>query len=397
MSFFSELGLTNKNTQKDSLQQGSLFKKNKASYKSISKISNISIKEGVNSGDEGASSSSVADINNSVRVFNEQLQLYEVKMNEYQSKQQTYFQLLNQSTGMWEKLDATCSHNDQGGYYKSSTNVDIKDCLKTCDEDDECMGVSYSANPKKCFFMKKKCDGGIAETIGKPDDMQHYSGTISDLEKCSWRGLNNIRVRVGKNGKTIESEQLKEGCSIIPCSAGQIRHIDNHKTWNEAQGQLAHNCYIKDRAPWKDNGNPVWANFNKTTKNKMTEVDNIPQGVYEVPQEARELKSELSTLNSELIELTNQMTEQIAMIVQVDSSLKQHLETQKQEVTEASRNLQDDRLNLERNNERQMNIINGLYNDSELKETTVNYEYMAWILGSITIVGISMYQIKRFS
>ena len=135
----------------------------------------------------------------------------------------------------------------------------------------------------------------------------------------------------------------------------------------------------------------------KTTKNKMTEVDNVPQGVYEVPQEARALKSELSTLNSELIELTNQMTEQIAMIVQVDSTLKQHLETQKQEVTEASRNLQDDRLNLERNNEKQMNIINGLYNDSELKETSVNYEYMAWILGSLTIVGISMYQIKRFS
>ena len=96
------------------------------------------------------------------------------------------FQLLNQSTGMWEKLDATCSHNEQGGYYKSSTNVDVKDCLKTCDEDDECMGVSYSANPKKCFFMKKKCDGGVAETIGKPDDMQHYSGTMSDLEKCTW-------------------------------------------------------------------------------------------------------------------------------------------------------------------------------------------------------------------
>ena len=47
MSFFSELGLTNKNTQKDSLQQGSLFKKNKASYKSISKISNISIGDSI--------------------------------------------------------------------------------------------------------------------------------------------------------------------------------------------------------------------------------------------------------------------------------------------------------------------------------------------------------------
>ena len=397
MSFFSELGLTNRKTDNESLQQGSIFKDNKASYRSISKISNVSIKEGVDSGDNGESNGSIEDINNSVRVFNEQLRLYEVKMNEYERKQQDYSRLLNQSTDMWEKLDATCTHDSQGGYYSSSTGTDVKDCLETCDSNEECMGVSYSANPKKCFFFKKRCDGGISETLGKANDMQHYSGTISELEKCTWRKMRAISRNVGKNGNTIESEQLKEGCSIVPCSTNQIRHIDNHETWNQESGENAHNCYIEDRAPWKNNGNPVWANFNKTTKNKLLDDSDVVESVYEIPQDTRRLKDELNTLNSELIDLTNQMKEQITIIAELDVSISQHLETQKHEVNQVARNLQTDRMNLERNNDKEIITINGLYNDSELKETGVNYEYMAWILGSITVVGISIYQIKRFS
>ena len=225
MSFFSELGLTNKKTDNESLQQGSIFKDNKASYKSISKISNVSIKEGVDSGDNGESNGSIEDINNSVRVFNEQLRLYEVKMNEYERKQQEYSRLLN----------------------------------------------------------------------------------------------------------------------------------------------------------------------------KVIEDNDVEESDYEIPQDIRRLKDELNNLNSELIDLTNQMKEQITIIAELDVSLSQHLETQKHEVNQVARNLQTDRMNLERNNDKEINTINGLYNDSELKETGVNYEYMAWILGSITVVGISIYQIKRFS
>ena len=92
----------------------------------------------------------------------------------------------------------------------------------------------------------------------------------------------------------------------------------------------------------------------------------------------RELKDELSTLNAELIEITSQMNSQVNLMVEIDATLQSQVSQQQQEVTDVSAALDLDRTNLLNDNPPpNLDTVDGLYNDSELKNAWVNYEYMA--------------------
>ena len=445
------------------LEQGKLFHEGKNGFQQISKIVVPKIKEGNRaSGIDRGISSSNTEVNNSVEIFNRKVSEYNSVSKEYNNLFQEYVESLRSNhstkisdrTNAWEKRTESCTHVGQGGYYKSSTGKDLQECLQTCENDNECRGLSYSANPKKCFFFKSTCDAGNSGDVGKAQEMQHYSGTIDHLEKCSWQGLNNIRVRVGGN-KTIESEQLKENCSIMPCSDGAIRHIDNHKTWNEAQGQLAHNCYIKDRPPWKDNKNPVWANFNKTnqghycgpfpgddackssdksdgcfTVNDESECkiacsedpncqhisydknrkwclkcDNINDlkthgswNTYTVDTSKRsgELRTQLREKNNELNDIVYEMNQQIDIIINSDNSLGNTVRNQQKQLRNSVDQLERERDNLDDSvKSMDHDTMNGLYNDSILRKKSMHTNYLAWGFLSAAIIGISLYQIKK--
>ena len=289
MSFIPELGSlknffsqeSSNLAEKDSLTQGALFKEQKNSYKKISKISNVSTKEGVHHIDLDSQSNpaSSEDINQAVLVFNQKRQEYDVKIREYGLKHQEYTNLLKEQA-------------------QQSANAD-ENAVNT------------------------------------------NSGSAND---CSLPAIDWIANKVSLNG------------------------------WTRAAGEGAQNCNIP-------------SNYEQRYKDKVTQ--NLDSRI-------RELKDELSTLNGELIEITSQMNSQINLMVEIDSTLQSQVSQQQQEVTDVSASLSSDRTNLMNDKPSpSLDTVDGLYNDSELKSTWVNYEYMAWVLGSITIIGISMNQIRK--
>tara|TARA_Y100000992_G_C21212643_1_gene466272 strand:+ start:248 stop:1111 length:864 start_codon:yes stop_codon:yes gene_type:complete len=285
MSFIPELGSlknffsqeSSNLAEKDSLTQGALFKQQKNSYKKISKISNVSTKEGIHHIDLDSQSNpaSSEDINQAVLVFNQKRQEYDVKIKEYELKHQEYTNFLKEQAQLSERAEN-----------KNSGNAD--DC--------------------------------------RPHQIHWIAGKVS-----------------------------LEG-------------------WTRGAGERAQGCNIQ-------------SNDEQRYNNNLTQYSD---------SRLRELKDELSTLNAQLIEITSQMNSQINLMVEIDATLQSQVSQQQQEVTDVSAALDSDRTNLMNDKPSPtLDTVDGLYNDSELKSTWVNYEYMAWVLGSITIIGISLNQIRK--
>ena len=92
------------------------------------------------------------------------------------------------------------------------------------------------------------------------------------------------------------------------------------------------------------------------------------------------------------------MNSQISLMVEIDSTLQSQVSQQQQEVEDVSSALNLDRTNLMNDQQSpSLDTVNGLYNDSEIKNTSINYEYMAWIIGSLAIIGISVNQIRKMN
>ena len=287
MSLFPELGSlknffsqeSSNLAEKDSLTQGALFKKQKNSYKKISKISNVSTKEGVHHIDLDSQSNpaSSEDINQAVLVFNQKRQEYDVKIREYELKHQEYTNFLREQAQITERAE------------------------------------------------------------------NKNTGNAGD---CSFPQIHWIASKVSLEG------------------------------WTRGGGERAQGCNIQ-------------SNDEQRYNNKLTQYSD---------SRLRELKDELSTLNAELIEITSQMNSQINLMVEIDATLQSQVSQQQQEVTDVSAGLDLDRTNLLSDNPPpNLDTVDGLYNDSELKNTWVNYEYMAWVLGSLTIIGISVNQIRKMN
>lgn len=464
-------GIDNMNMNiNNSLLQGKLFGKEKNGYQHISKIVVPTIKEGNRaSGIDSGIISNSNEINDAVKQFNQKLEQYNSISNEYNSLFKEYVTALkdnystnisDRGTGMWEKRTEFCYHAAHDGWYKTINGLDVPECLKKCEDDSECRGVSYSGDTihnvsKWCVFFKSTCEAGNAGDIGMAQEMNHYSGTIDHLPKCSWEKLNQIYGQVGRNNKTIESEQLAKGCHIKPCSAGAIKHIDNHKIWNEQQGQLAHTCYIKDRPPWKNNGASQWANFNKTNKKQYcgpypgddkcrsddrtdrcfptkdvtecklacAEDPNCKQISYDKNRKwcikcnnlddikkhnswdtyivspntnAKEKRIKLKEMNKQLTDLTYDLNNQIDIMLDNDGSLQSVVGNQQKQLRDSVKHLERERDSLDDSRKYlDANTMNGLYTDSVLRRDSSKTGFLAWGFFSAAIIGISLYQIKK--
>ena len=113
---------------------------------------------------------------------------------------------------------------------------------------------------------------------------------------------------------------------------------------------------------------------------------------------SRQLQQQLDQKNEELISLTKQMHNQIEIIVENDSTMRQHLNSKQTQLQNTLQTLSMDKSNLENSsNVRGMSVqtLDGVLEDSERKLTGYHYYYLAWFIASTTLIGITVYQISK--
>ena len=87
-------------------------------------------------------------------------------------------------TNGWTRRSQTCTHVQQGGFFKIVSVSSSSDCRKKCEKHSTCRGVSYKIKSRRCFLFAQQCLIGMEKSgnteCPKSYDWCNYDYTPSD-------------------------------------------------------------------------------------------------------------------------------------------------------------------------------------------------------------------------
>ena len=144
--------------------------------------------------------------------------------------------------------------------------------------------------------------------------------------------------------------------------------------------------------------NDIISSYNKDIDNEKTRLVNVNTRLKDVANAigtfATSGGAAVEEINKQLESLAVQLVEEIDRLEVTDAYLNAELQKQRSEINSHLDNLSSDRTTLQRLDNNYVTIT-AQQDDSKLKYTAENYEFMAWGLTALAIGGITFRQIMK--
>lgn len=200
------------------------------------------------------------------------------------------------------------------------------------------------------------------------------ANNLSKLQTGPDMGVGQV---CGAAGKNIQNTQTKEMAWV---DIKGYKHVYSDHVWN----QRSVNCKKREVISLTDNQyNAIPSGSPMTTTDVCRNLDVDPK-----------LYLRLLSLNKKLERLAIELVEEIDKLEVTDAYLNAELQKQKSEINSHLDNLSNDRTTLQRLDNSYV-TVSAQQDDSKLKYTTENYEYIAWGLTALAIGGITFHQIMK--
>ena len=357
-SFFKDLGILKLNSNNDpSLKQGLEFDRYQKDYMDASRYELLE-RTTTSSLSSVIESMSASNSNNNTKSESmESIQSISTLDNRFQqllSEYSTTLRLLNQE--VVTKQDNLGTAKNLLGKVVTNTDAD-KVYVNKYGFTHKYSRDAWNANDKSC-----------------PSDTVEDNGTLSKLQSGADMGIGQV---CGAAGKNIQNSQTKEMAWV---DIKGKKHVYSANIWNSRSV----NCKQRETISLtNDQYNAIPSGNPMTTTDVCRNLDVDPK-----------LYLKLLKLNKQLEHLAVELVQEIDKLEVTDAYLNAELQKQKREINSHLDNLSNDRTTLQRLDNNYITVT-AKQEDSELRYTAENYEYIAWGLTALAIGGITFRQIMK--
>ena len=224
------------------------------------------------------------------------------------------------------------------------------------------------------FTHKYSRDAWNSNDKSCPSDPTQDNGSLSKLQEGPDMGIGQV---CGAAGKNIQNVQTKEMAWV---DIKGYKHVYSADIWNNR----SNNCGKRETISLNnDQYNAIPSGSPMTSTDVCRNLDVDPK-----------LYLRLLKINKQLESLAVQLVEEIDRLEVTDAYLNAELQKQRSEINSHLDNLSSDRTTLQRLDNNYVTIT-AQQDDSKLKYTAENYEFIAWGLTALAIGGITFRQIMK--